>query len=73
MAKRNDNNVSLRNGRLVKGSSPVGSLKAARAFAVSEAGKIGRIGFPGQKQAADNKKRGIDKYKQPVRGFWGKG
>lgn len=74
MAKRNDNGVFLRAGQLTKGSrSPVGSLAAARSFAVSEAGKIGRIQFPGKKQASDNKKRGIDSYKQPVRGFWGRG
>jgi len=75
MAKRkSSNNVFLRAGQLTTGSrSPVGSLQAARNFAASEAGKIGRIQFPGRKQAADNKKRGIDAYKQPVRGFWGKG
>ncbi len=74
MAKRNDNGVFIRAGQLVKGSrSPVGSLQAARSFAASEAGKIGRIQFPGAKQARDNKSRGIDSYKENVRGFWGRG
>lgn len=74
MAKRNDNNVFIRAGQLTRGSrSPVGSLEANRNFAVSEAKKLHRIQFPGAKQARDNKARGIDAYKQRVRGFWGTG
>ena len=71
MARKNDNQVFLRAGQLTKGGrSPVGSIAEVR----KNAGQgEGFVNFPTGRQNAANKADRIDAYKQPVRGFWGKG
>ena len=66
------NNYHLQGGRLVAGKPRVNSLARVRAFNASEAGKIGRVQFPASAQRIDNKRRGIDAYKEFPRGLWGK-
>lgn len=72
MAKRNDNGSYLRAGQLVKGGkSPVGSIGEVRKNAAASG--QGFVDFPISRQISANRKSGIDAFKQPVRGFWGKG
>lgn len=71
MAK-NSNGLFLRSGRLTSGTkSPVGSIADVRKR-IASAGQ-GRVEFPISRQRAANRKSGVDSFKQPVRGFWGKG
>jgi hypothetical protein len=72
MAKKNNNSLFLRAGRLTSGSrSPVGSIADVRKR-IASAGQ-GRVEFPISRQRAANRRDGIDSFKQNVRGFWGKG
>ena len=71
MARKNDNGLFLRAGRLTSGrKSPVGSLAEVR----KNAGQgEGFVNFPISRQTAANRKAGIDAFKQRKRGFWGNG
>lgn len=71
MARKNNNNLFLRSGKLVSGrKSPVGSIAEVR----KNAGQgEGFVNFPVSRQRTANKQAGVDARKERVKGFWGKG